>query len=70
MSHSKPDIVALEAFLPFVEEWLNQSFTVHRVWQADNRDAAIDALRGTRSGESRRSVTIGWTVPCSIGCPR
>jgi lactate dehydrogenase-like 2-hydroxyacid dehydrogenase len=50
MADAKPDIVSLESFLPFVEEQLDGAFTVHRVWQAPNRDAAIDALRDRAIG--------------------
>ena len=50
MANAKPDIVTLEAFLPFVEEWLDASFTAHRVWSAPDREAAIDALRDKAIG--------------------
>jgi lactate dehydrogenase-like 2-hydroxyacid dehydrogenase len=50
MSDAKPDIVTLEAFLPFVEQWLDEAFTVHRVWQAPDRDAALDGVRDKAIG--------------------
>jgi lactate dehydrogenase-like 2-hydroxyacid dehydrogenase len=58
MNTSKPDIVSLVSFLPFVEEWLDQAFTVHRVWQSKDVNAAIDALRDT----ARAIAALGHTL--------
>ncbi len=50
MNAAKPEIASLCQFLPFVEEWLDREFTVHRVWQAKDVDAALDALRDKARG--------------------
>ncbi|HEY1720999.1 MAG TPA: 2-hydroxyacid dehydrogenase [Magnetospirillaceae bacterium] len=57
MAAKKTEIVTLAQLLPFVEEWLDQNFTVHRVWQAKDRAAAIAAVRDTVEG----IATIGHT---------
>ena len=43
MSQNKPVIVSITPFLPFVEAWLDDAFTVHRAWQAKNMDAELAA---------------------------
>ena len=57
MTGPKPEIVTLAQLLPFVEEWLDQNFTVHRVWQAKDRAAAIAPIKDKVQG----IATIGHT---------
>lgn len=45
MGNEKPAIISLCPFLPFVESWLDDAYSVHRLWQAKNRDAALREWR-------------------------
>jgi lactate dehydrogenase-like 2-hydroxyacid dehydrogenase len=58
----KQDVVALTQFLPFVEELLDRSFNVHRVWHSVDREAAINSLRERATAV----VSLGHTI---IGAP-
>src|SRR5262245_41659546 len=48
---SRPHVVTLEGFLPFVEEMLDREFTVHRIWRASDPRSAIAAV-----GEQARAI--------------
>ena len=50
MSLNKPDVISLVPLLPFAEAWLDDAFTVHRVWQAKDRDAEFAKLRDSARG--------------------
>jgi lactate dehydrogenase-like 2-hydroxyacid dehydrogenase len=45
MTQEKPAIITLVPLLPFAEAWLDDAFTVHRIWQAQDRDAELTKLR-------------------------
>lgn len=47
MNVEKPPVISLCPFLPFVEGWLDDAYTVHRLWQAKDRDAALAEWRDT-----------------------
>jgi len=47
MTAQKPEIISLVPLLPFAEAWLDDAFSVHRIWQAKDRDAALVKLRDT-----------------------
>ncbi len=57
MTAQKPEVVALVPFMPLVEEWLEKEFTVHRVWQAKEKDAALAALPKTVTGMATQGHT-------------
>jgi hydroxypyruvate reductase len=44
MSADKPHIVSLDAFMPAVEQWLNDAFIVHRVWQNEHAATELHKL--------------------------
>ena len=50
MSEAKPHIVSLASYMPTVEKWLDDAYTVHRVWQAKDRETEIDKLREAARG--------------------
>lgn len=55
MSQEKPHIVSLVPMLPFVEDWLDQAFTVHRSWQAPDRNKFLAEV----SERARAIAAIG-----------
>jgi lactate dehydrogenase-like 2-hydroxyacid dehydrogenase len=64
----KREIVALEAFLPFVETMLDERFRVHRVWQAEDVDARVarlgDRVTGIAAfGHNRIDATLLDRLP-------
>ena len=43
-------ILTLEAFPPFAEDMLERAFSVHRIWQAADRDSNFNAIRDSVRG--------------------
>ena len=42
---TKPGLLMIGPMMPLVMDALDEAYTVHRYWEADDRDALVAALR-------------------------
>ncbi|MTI45495.1 lactate dehydrogenase-like 2-hydroxyacid dehydrogenase [Roseibium hamelinense] len=59
---TKPDILLPRKMLPIVEEQLDEAFTVHRLYEADDRTAMLAQIGGRIRGVANGFVAMGNTL--------
>jgi hypothetical protein len=61
--------ILLTAPMPAVERGLESRFTLHRLWQAENREAFLAEVGPRIAGLAISSSGGDWTTRCSRICP-